>query len=495
MDDSSTRPVPAPRDAPTLAARYRDVRQFSEMLIESLSPEDCTVQSMPDVSPTKWHLAHTTWFFETFLLEQQPGYEPFEPQYRVLFNSYYNGVGEQFPRPLRGLLSRPGLAEILQYRRSVDESMQRLLQTEGGIDAHRRHVVELGLQHEQQHQELILTDIKHVLAQNPLRPVYRRSGARDLPMESSIQAVQNRLKPVLQRGDLSVDQTRSSTGDNEPEHRVAAAAGWVEFEEGTYFIGHGDAGFAFDNESPRHRTFLESLAIASHLVTCGDWLQFMSDGGYAQPQLWLSLGWQEVCDQSWRAPLYWFEWDGQWWQYTLAGSRPVDPDEPVCHVSYFDADAFARWAGCRLPTEAEWEVAAANVPLTGNFADTLLAAHEPLHPAPLPLSTTGGRGSRRAGSAGASPSHTAMHQSTRRGLQQLYGDVWEWTASPYTAYPGYRAPCGSLGEYNGKFMCNQYVLRGGSCATHSTHIRPTYRNFFPPEARWQFSGLRLAKDV
>lgn len=438
---TTTRPSLTSAETRALAARYRDVRRFSETLAAPLTPEDCTVQSMPDVSPTKWHLAHTTWFFETFVFEKEPGYEAFEPQYRMLFNSYYNGIGEQFPRPRRGFISRPGLGEVLEYRRHVDEAMLALLERDTSMDADIRAIVEIGLHHEQQHQELILTDIKHVLSQNPLRPTYLRAA-----------------KPP--------------TAETQDSDHPSPQSNWVHFEEGLYSIGHGGSGFAYDNESPRHRTFLESFGLASRPVTSGEWLQFIEDGGYAQPGLWLSMGWSTVCHENWRAPLYWFEWEDQWWQFTLSGARPVDPHEPVCHVSYFEADAFARWAGYRLPTEAEWEVAATNEPITGNFVDTLIEAGRAPHPvAP------------------------AASGSSARPLQQLFGDVWEWTASPYTPYPGYRAPEGALGEYNGKFMCNQYVLRGGSCATHSTHLRTTYRNFFPPEARWQFTGLRLARDA
>ncbi len=431
----------------TLATRFRDVRRFSETLAAPLTPEDCTVQSMPDASPTKWHLAHTTWFFETFLLERQPGYEVFDSMFRTLFNSYYNGVGEQFPRPRRGLLSRPTLDEVLDYRHHLDGAMAVLMELDETVDARTRQVVEIGLHHEQQHQELILTDIKHVFGQNPLRPAYQRSSR-------------------------AVASGWIGNGHDNSFVRSATSPDWVEFDEGTYSIGHGGTDFAYDNESPRHRIFLESFALASSPVTCGEWLHFIEDGGYLRPDHWLSLGWSTVCEQKWNAPLYWFSWEDQWWLHTLAGSRPVDPDEPICHVSYFEADAFARWAGYRLPTEAEWEVAAAGQPQTGNFVDTLLSADRALHPSAVSAGTP-----------------------RPRTLHQLYGDVWEWTSSPYTPYPGYRAPDGALGEYNRKFMCNQYTLRGGSCATPSTHIRPTYRNFFPPEARWQFTGIRLARDV
>ena len=409
----------------SLIERFRQVRQFTDQLVEPLSAEDCMIQSMPDASPTRWHLAHTTWFFETFVLRTLPGYEPYDLQYEFLFNSYYNRVGHPFPRARRGLLSRPGLEEIRAYRRMVDERLLDLLDS-GRMDADQARVVELGLQHEQQHQELILTDIKHALAQNPLFPVYRRGKwlASGAPSESR----------------------------------------WTEVPAGVYEIGHASDGFAFDNESPRHRVFLESHKLQDRLVTCGEYLQFVEAGGYAQPEHWLSLGWSTVQTQQWSAPLYWMQRDGQWHLFTLAGLKPLDLARPVCHLSYFEADAFARWSGYRLPTEAEWEVAAARSPITGHFAETLLAKGVALHPEP----------------------------DASASLPQWCGNVWQWTSSSYAPYPGYQPPDGALGEYNGKFMCNQYVLRGGSIATSQSHIRATYRNFFPPEARWQFTGLRLA---
>ncbi|MEW4526474.1 ergothioneine biosynthesis protein EgtB [Maioricimonas sp. JC845] len=413
-----------------LRKRYRAVRDFSETLCAPLTPEDCVVQSMPDVSPTRWHLAHTTWFFETFVLARQSDYSPHHPEYEYLFNSYYNSVGRQFPRPQRGLLTRPGRDEVLEYRRSIDTAIGQLLEDlpdelAGSVPT----IIELGLHHEQQHQELILTDIKHVLSCNPLMPVYREA-----------------------------------TTDASPSH----ALDWVSFDGGIREIGHSGSGFAYDNESPRHEVLLQDFSLASRPVTAGDYIEFIEADGYRRPELWLSLGWAAVQQERWDAPLYWFEKDGDWWEFTLAGPRPVDRSAPVCHVSYFEADAYARWADARLPTEAEWEVACATQSAgNGHFVDELIERDAPVHP---------------AGVSGAS------------GVQQMLGDVWEWTASPYVAYPGYRPAAGALGEYNGKFMCNQYVLRGGSCATHSTHIRPTYRNFFPPEARWQFSGLRLARD-
>jgi ergothioneine biosynthesis protein EgtB len=411
-------------------ARYSAVRQFSQLLAEPLSAEDCVIQSMPDVSPTRWHLAHTTWFFETFVLLEQPEYRAFDPSYAYLFNSYYNTVGEQFPRPQRGLLSRPGLNDILSYRRYVDEHMLQFLQTEKGQHDQVCKTLEIGLNHEQQHQELILTDIKHVLSCNPLLPVYREGA--------------------FFTGDGSIT----------PE--------WIPFDDGTYMVGHEGDGFAFDNESPRHRTLIEPFELNSQLVTCGQFIEFIEEGGYDRPELWLSLGWQHICDHACQAPLYWRKRDSRWMEFTLAGLREIDPAQPICHVSFFEADAYARWASARLPTEAEWEIASETVSIEGNFADRLRATGSAIHPSPKPAGTG--------------------------VLQQMFGDVWEWTASPYGAYPGYQQPDGALGEYNGKFMCNQFVLRGGSCATSSDHVRRTYRNFFPPEARWQFSGFRLARD-
>jgi ergothioneine biosynthesis protein EgtB len=409
-----------------LAQRFARVRSLSEQIASPLSAEDCAIQSMPDVSPTRWHLAHTTWFFETFVLAQSAGYEQFNADFQYLFNSYYNAVGEQFPRARRGLISRPGLAEVMAYRTHVDRQMVELLHK--GIDADTAAVIELGLNHEQQHQELMLTDIKHVLSCNPLDPIYQSADRR--------------------------------TG-------TALPLQWRQYAEGVYWIGHEGNGFAYDNESPRHRQFLERFELASRLVTCGEFLDFMDDGGYRRPELWLSLGWQWMQEQRISSPLYWEKRDGDWTMFTLAGRMPLEVDEPVCHVSYFEADAFARWAGVRLPTEAEWEVAAADVPLEAAAPDDLFDRGWAIHPA--------------------SPDQESP------ALAQMFGEIWQWTASPYTAYPGYRPPEGALGEYNGKFMCNQYVLRGGSCATPAGHIRPTYRNFFPPEARWQFTGIRLAR--
>ncbi len=418
------------------ARAYLQVRGVTDALAAPLSAEDCAVQSMPDASPVKWHLAHTTWFFETFVLEAYaPGYRPFDPAFRVLFNSYYNAVGPKHPRPERGMLTRPSLDEIKRYREYVDENVLKVFNNnKKAIEALR--LIELGLHHEQQHQELILTDLKHLLSRNPLKPAYHPQWP------------------------LTAIEARKPS--------------WIAFPEALREIGHDGAEFAFDNETPRHRAWMDAFEIASHPVTHGDWLRFVEDGGYRRPELWLSAGWDAVQANGWRAPEYWGERDGRWHTFTLHGEAPVDPHTPICHVSFFEADAYARWAGAhdsrsagaRLPTEAEWEIAARELPIEGNFMES-----GALHPLAL----------REASPAGA--------------LAQAYGDVWEWTRSDYGPYPGYQPAAGAVGEYNGKFMSGQYVLRGGSCATPRSHIRATYRNFFPPAARWQFSGLRLARDA
>jgi ergothioneine biosynthesis protein EgtB len=409
-----------------LASTYRRVRSATRALAAPLSPEDCLVQSMPDASPVKWHLAHTTWFFETFVLQpQKPGYQPFNPSYSYLFNSYYNAIGERHPRPQRGLLTRPSLEEVLRYRAYVDEHVVDLLTREHAGDV--VDLITLGLNHEQQHQELILTDVKHALFSNPLRPAYR-----------------------------------AATASADPE-RARPRGEWIDVPAGTVSIGHSNQGFAFDNEVPRHMALLQAFRLAARAVTNLEYQSFIADGGYRQPELWLSDGWAACQDRGWQAPLYWIAERGSWQQYTLEGMQPLRPADPLCHISFYEADAFARWAGARLPTEQEWESVAADSSIEGNFVESDL-----LRPAPANGDT---------------------------GVQQLFGDVWEWTASPYVAYPGYKPASGALGEYNGKFMCNQFVLRGGSCATPRTHIRATYRNFFPPDARWQFTGLRLARDA
>ena len=416
----------------SLASRYQQVRRFSEALCQPLATEDYVIQSMPDISPTKWHLAHTSWFFETFVVAPlSPDYRSPHPQYTYLFNSYYVGAGERHCRPQRGLLSRPTVEEVYRYRAHIDEHMLALLdRLEAPQLAELLPVLELGLHHEQQHQELMLTDIKHVFSVNPLRPAY-----------------------------ATPPQPQGKCG-------AVPALRWRTYPEGLYWLGHNGTGFAFDNEAPRHRVFLETFQLASRLVTAGEYLAFMADGGYSRPEWWLSEGWQTVQTSGWQAPLYWEQHQGHWWLMTLTGMRQVDENEPVCHVSYYEADAYARWAGARLPTEAEWEIAAAEATSAGNFVES-----STWHPVPVAVT------------------------DTSRPLTQMFGDVWEWTQSPYAPYPGYRPVAGTLGEYNGKFMCNQFVLRGGSCATSVSHIRPTYRNFFPAHARWQFMGIRLARGA
>jgi ergothioneine biosynthesis protein EgtB len=412
-----------------LPRHFRFVRQETEDFCAPLEVEDYGLQSMPETSPVKWHLAHTTWFFETFLLERHlSGYRPFNPHFKILFNSYYNGVGPRWTRSQRSLLSRPTVAEIYRYRAHVNEHMERLFQSAQAASLKDiAAVVLLGTHHEQQHQELIVTDLLHAWAANPLHPSYR--------------------------------EMRSEEGDPAPQ-------AWLTFPESLAWIGHEGCGFAFDNESPRHRVFLTGFQLANRLATNVEYLAFLNDGGYERPQLWLSDGWTARQAGAWTAPLYWEEREGEWSVVTLAGVRPLHPAEPVCHVSYYEADAFARWADARLPTESEWETAAADVPITGHFLDG-----GRFHPAVAP---------------GA---------EDRGPVYQMYGDVWQWTSSPYIGYPGFQPAGGTLGEYNGKFMCNQFVLRGASCATPRSHARRTYRNFFPPDARWQFSGIRLAKDL
>ncbi|WP_460833552.1 ergothioneine biosynthesis protein EgtB [Lysobacter humi (ex Lee et al. 2017)] len=411
--------------AADLATRLAAVRARTCALAAPIGPEDAMLQSMPDASPTKWHLAHTTWFFEKFVLCELPGYTVPEPDWHVLFNSYYQGAGPMHERPRRGLLSRPTLAQVRDYRARVDASLQQAL-VRGALDPVLTQRVELGLQHEQQHQELLLTDIKHAFSCSPLLPAYRD----DLPAP------------------------RASAG----------AMRWQRFDEAIVELGApcwpdaGDA-FAFDLESPRHRALVGAFALATRPVTCGEFRDFVRDGGYRTPTLWLSEGWNRLRKHGWKRPLYWLDDERE---FTLGGVRELDAEAPVAHLSYYEADAFARWAGARLPTEAEWERAAQGVAVEGNFAERDL-----LQPAPTP----------------------------GEGLRQLFGDVWEWTSSAFTPYPGFRPLDGTLGEYNGKFMVSQWVLRGGSCASPASHLRASYRNFFPPWARWQFAGLRLARDI
>jgi len=406
-----------------LAECYAAVRDRTVALIDPLSAEDCCVQSMPDASPAKWHLGHTTWFFETLILERhESGFRPFDPAFRVLFNSYYNAIGEQHPRPQRGLLTRPSLSQVLDYRRNVDARMERLLDHAEVPPAWRTLTV-LGLNHEQQHQELILTDIKHLLSLNPLQPAYSAIG-------------------TVVRG--------------RPH-----AMEWYDFDGGTISIGHGGETFCYDNETPRHRQLLTPYQLASRLVTNGEFQDFIADGGYRDPRLWLSEGWDWIAAGGHRMPFYWRNDRPAQAEFTLGGLAALDPASPVVHVSFYESDAYARWAGARLPTEAEWENAADDQPIRGNFSES-----GRFHPLP----------------------------ATAEGLAQLYGDAWEWTQSAYGPYPGFRPAEGAVGEYNAKFMVNQYVLRGGSCATPESHMRPSYRNFFPAPACWQFTGIRLAKN-
>jgi ergothioneine biosynthesis protein EgtB len=413
-------------DREDVLALYRSVRAQSEVLAVPLCAEDQTVQSMPEASPTKWHLAHTTWFFETMVLSAFGGdYVPFDPTYAHLFNSYYESLGARHPRGQRGLLTRPSCTEIGHYRAHVDRHIETFV---AGVDdaawERAAPLLTLGCHHEQQHQELILTDVLHAFSCNPLWPAYR---------------------PPIERAS-----------------RSAPALEWIAFDGGDIEIGHSESGFAFDNECPVHAVKLAPYRLASRAITNAEWFAFMNDGGYRRPELWLSDGWATAQKENWSAPLYWTQLDDAWLRFTFGGLVATDASAPVCHISYYEADAYARWAGKRLPTEAEWEAAARTVPCTGNFLDD-----GDLEPAP----------------------------AKKSGLDQMFGDVWEWTASPYTAYPGFKPNPGAVGEYNGKFMINQMVLRGGSCVTPASHIRATYRNFFYPQARWQFAGLRLAEDV
>jgi ergothioneine biosynthesis protein EgtB len=408
-------------NAERLLAQYIAIRRVTERLCEPLATEDYVVQAMPDVSPAKWHLAHVSWFFETFLLRPHlPDYRPLDERYAMLFNSYYNGVGPQFLRPARGHLSRPTVDDVYAYRAHVDKAMLALLERHSERVAPLASIVELGLNHEQQHQELLVTDLKYNLSVNPLRPAYGASRAPNVTAQ--------------------------------PLERVNVDGGGAE-------VGYAGDGFCFDNERPRHRVLLAPYQMASRLVTNGEYRDFVEAGGYERPDLWLSDGWRTVQERGWRAPLYWERAGGRWSSYTLSGSGPIAEHAPIAHVSYYEADAYARWRGARLPTEHEWEHAAAAEAAPGTLLDEV-----PREPAP----------------------------ATATGLAQMTGDAWEWTASAYLPYPGFRPFDGALGEYNGKFMVNQMVLRGGSCATPRSHIRRTYRNFFPPDARWQFSGIRLA---
>lgn len=418
-------------DRESIILGYKIVREFSEKLCVTLQTEDYVIQSMPDVSPTRWHLAHTSWFFETFVLKSSSiDYKELDPVYNYLFNSYYVQVGERFSRPQRGLISRPGVQAVYDYRHYVDKYMLHLLETVNDEELEKlAPVIEIGLNHEQQHQELMLTDIKHVFSINPICPSF---SARE---------------PALQNGKI-------------PEMK------WLSFDEGIYNIGYNGNVFCYDNELPYHKKYLHAFNLGSRLITNGEYLKFIEDGGYKRPELWLSDGWAAVEANKWEAPFYWLTIKGERHIFTLNGLVKLIMNEPVCHVSFYEADAYARWAGARLPLEEEWEAAANDLIVDGNFVED-----EYFHPAGLDA------------------------DAVDSGLQQMYGDVWEWTGSPYIGYPGYRPPAGAIGEYNGKFMSGQMVLRGGSCATSRTHIRKTYRNFFPPSARWQFMGIRLAKHT
>ena len=416
-------------------ARYDAVRAHTLALAAPLTDEDCGAQSMPDASPVKWHMAHTTWFFETFILERmEADFAPFHPAFRVLFNSYYNGIGDKHPRAQRGVLTRPGMAQVRAYRADVDARVARLLAS--SLDAERRAqltmLLTLGLEHEQQHQELLLTDVKHLLAQSALLPAY--------------------LETAL------------------PAAPPAAPLAWVACEGGLTDIGYDSDGFCFDNELPRHRQYVAPFALASRLVTNGEYLAFIEAGGYEQAALWLAEGWDWVCNQGLRHPMYWqCDAHGQWHEFTLLGQQPLDLERPVTHVSLFEADAYAHWAGARLPTEAEWE----------------FAAQAAAHQKDEALDASDGSDALAA----LHPQGTGAHA----GLRQMFGHCWQWTSSSYAPYPGYATAPGALGEYNGKFMLNQYVLRGSSCATPAGHARASYRNFFPAGARWQFTGIRLAR--
>jgi ergothioneine biosynthesis protein EgtB len=411
--------------APALAERYRAVRSLSEAIAAPLSDADATLQPMPDASPAKWHLAHSSWFFETFVLRDHlPGYRLYDPSWAYLFNSYYEGEGERHPRAERGMLSRPSLDEIRAWRAYVDEAMAAALP---GLPESALALVDLGLNHEQQHQELMLMDLTAAFAGNPLRPA---------------------LWPAAPPAPAP----------------LAPAMGWIEGRTGAVELGHGGSGFAFDCEGPRHEVLLHRHALADRLVTNAEWLGFIDDGGYARPELWMADGWAWAAENRIEAPLYWRREGGGWSRSGLDGSTPLAAAEPVAHISWYEADAFARWSGARLPREEEWEAAAAGFdPGSGTQLD--------------------GAGPIRARPAAGG------------GLRQLFGDLWEWTMSAYSPYPGYKPQEGTVGEYNGKFMCNQFVLRGGSCATPRGHMRASYRNFFYPHQRWMFSGLRLARDL
>ena len=411
-----------------LIQRFKAVRSFTEELTKPLKTEDFVIQSMPDVSPTKWHLGHTSWFFEAFVLKDAiKNYKSLNPNYSYIFNSYYVLIGERFIRGNRGFLSRPTVEDVFNYRKYVDENVIRFIEKCSEKDYQKyTSILEIGFNHEQQHQELLLTDIKHVLSFNPLNPVYKKVKI-----------------PLGKEKKLN----------------------WLTFEEGIYQIGNSGANFCYDNETPEHKNYLQPFQLSSRLITNAEYLEFIETDAYTRQDLWLSDGWVVIEKENWKAPLYWKKIENKWWNFTLSGLKEISMNEPVTHISYYEAEAFARWAGVRLPTEFEWEVAAKNIKIKGNFVD---GKH--YHPIPCDENST-------------------------NDLKQMYGDVWEWTQSAFLPYPGFKTLPGALGEYNGKFMSGQMVLKGGSCATYSNHIRKTYRNFFPPHSRWQFMGLRLAKDI
>lgn len=439
-----------------LRRRFRENRGTTARLAEGLSDADATVQSMRDASPAKWHLAHTTWYFEAFVLSHHdPNYRAFDPRFGYLFNSYYETLGNRHPRPQRGMLTRPDLATVLRYRAHVEDAVDTLLaqlhESAPEIAIAVRRLVELGIQHEQQHQELLLTDLLHLFSLNPLAPVYRETPSRHAQAAATAVAA------------------------------AEVADDFVAFPGGSLVVGYGGEAFAYDCEAPAHEVRLQPYALARRPVTNGEWLAFVEDGGYREPLLWLSDGWDRVREEQWEAPLYWRRDGAGWKSMTLHGERAIDPNAPVSHLSYYEADAFARWAGKRLPTEFEWEAAARST-LRGRAGSETESPREQL---PVVEGHFADDGYLVPAPARAGAAHE---------LQQLFGDVWEWTSSAFAPYPGFRPESGAAGEYNGKFMCGQYVLRGGSCATPRGHVRATYRNFFPPPARWQFSGVRLAED-